>query len=225
MKTKVLLIGISALLLMWICISCSQEKKPAGKETVSTQSEMADNEPEVGLKLYGIKSGIIEYKHSGAKTGTSILYFDRYGHRTASYSDLMMNGQPDKGWIISFDEMQYMYREGNKQGTKLKNPMIEALNKVQDIDKLTEDLYDKMGFKPAGTENFLGKDCRVFKGTMGKVMTWNGLLMYMEMNAGTMTMKQEATKVEVNVKVKSSVFDLPGNVTFTEMPGFGKGSI
>ncbi len=225
MKTKTLIISVSALFLLWLASSCSQNKKTAAGETESEAAAIEEDEPAGGLKLYGVKSGIIEYKHSGSRTGTSIIYFDKYGHRSAAYSDLMMNNHPEKGWTISFDEMQYMFQEGNTQGTKMKNPMIEGLLKVQDLEKLTEELYDKMGFKPAGTEKFLGKDCRVFKGTMGKVMTWNGLLMYMEMNAGGMTMKQEATKLELNAKIKPSVFELPKDVTFTEMPGMGMGGL
>ncbi len=225
MKTKTLIISVSAVFLLWLWSSCSQDKRASSGETDAEVAAVEEDEPAGGLKLYGVKSGIIEYKHSGSRTGTSIIYFDKYGHRSAAYSDLMMNNQPEKGWIISFDEMQYMFQEGNPQGQKMKNPMIQELLKVKDLDKLTEEVYDKMGFKPAESEKFLGKDCRVFKGTMGKVMTWNGLLMYMEMNVGSMTMKQEATKVEINAKIKPSVFELPKDVTFTDMPGFGMGGL
>jgi hypothetical protein len=223
MKTKVLTTIFSAFILLWAFNSCSRDKKPAAKGAEEVLTELEQEEPEVGLKYYNNKSGIIEYKHTGQRTGTTTLYFDKYGHRSATYSDMMMNNQPDKGWVISFDDMQYMYKEGSKQGTKMKNPMIEALTKINDLEKFTDDMYAKMGFKPAGTENYLGRECRVLKGDMGKVLVWNGLLMYMEMTVMGMTTKQEATKVDVNVRVKSSVFDLPNDVTFTEMtiPGMG----
>ena len=225
MKSKTIVILTSTLLLFWICNNCSQDKKPAAKDAEDVLTELEQEEPEIGLKLYGIKSGIIEYKHSGTRTGTSKMYFDKYGHRTANYSDLVMNGQPDKGWVISFDEMQYMYKEGVKQGMKMKNPMIEGLKKVNDLEKFAEETYDKMGFKSAGTEMYLGKECRVFKGDMGKVLTWNGLLMYMEMTVMGTTTKQEVTKIDVNVPVKASLFELPKDVTFSEMTMPGAGSI
>lgn len=207
-----------AILVFVLIVGCTQDKKSTGQKEKIEQPEELSDEKEYGLKLYGIKSGIIEYKHSGARTGTSIMYFDKYGHRSANYSDLVMNNQPDKGWVISFDEMQYMFKEGNKQGAKMKNPMIEGLKKVNDLEKFVEDMYDKMGFKRAGTEKFLGKECRVFKGDMGKVLLWNGILMLMDMNTGMMTMKQEATSIEVNVKVKPSVFELPADIVFSEIP-------
>lgn len=221
MKTKVITLLVSALLLSWLCFSCSQDKKPAAKEAEDTLTKLEQEEPEPGLKLYGIRSGIIEYKHTGQRTGTTTLYFDKFGHRSATYSDMMMNNQPDKGWIISFDEMQYMFKEGSKEGMKMKNPMIEGLMKVNDMEKFIEETYGRMGFKPAGTEKYLGKDCKVFKGDMGKVLTWNGILMYMEMTVMGNTTRQEATKIDVNTRIKPSIFELPKDITFKElnMPG------
>jgi hypothetical protein len=221
MKTKVLTAIITTVLLLWLLNSCSQDKKPAAKAAEDVLTELEQEEPETGLKYYGIRSGIVEYKHSGQRTGTSILYFDKYGHRSATYSDLIMNGQPDKTWAFSFDDMQYGYKVGSKQGMKMKNPMTEELIKEGDLEKFMEKIYDQMGFKPAGTESYQGKECRVFKGDMGKVLAWKGLLMYMEMNVMGTTSKQEAVKVDINARVKPSVFDLPGDVTFKEMPAFG----
>jgi hypothetical protein len=221
MKTKVFTPIVTIFLLTWLFNSCSQDKKPAVKQAEDVLTELEQEEPEPGLKYYGIRSGIIEYKHTGQRTGTSILYFDKYGHRSATYSDMTMNNQSEKTWAFSFDDMQYVYKEGSKQGMKMKNPLTETLTKVQDLDKFTEEIYDQMGFKPAGTESYHGKECRVFKGDMGKVLAWNGLLMYMEMNVMGTTTKQEAVKVDVNTRVKPSVFDLPAGVTFAEMPAMG----
>ena len=66
----------------------------------------------------------------------------------------------------------------------MKNPIIESLQKMDkpDFDQVTEELYSKMGFKRAGTEKFMDKDCIAFKGDMGKILTWNGILMLMDMN-------------------------------------------
>jgi hypothetical protein len=173
------------------------------------------------LKIFGIKSGIIEYKHSGTNTGTSTLYFDNYGQKSANYMVITSGGKTQKSWVISLSEMQYIYDPVTKTGQKMKNPMIEGLKEIDDMEKFTEEMYAKMGFKPAGNENFLGRDCRVFKGNMGKVLTWNGLLMFMEMTVMGTTTGQEATKVEVNVPVKASLFEVPADVTFTDIPAFG----
>ena len=79
MKPKFLSTLLAGLLLLWLCNSCSKDKKPAAKEAEDVLTELEQEEPEPGLKYYGIRSGIIEYKHSGQRTGTSILYFDKFG--------------------------------------------------------------------------------------------------------------------------------------------------
>jgi hypothetical protein len=42
-----------------------------------------------GFKLYGIETGIIEYKYSGNEVGVGTLYFDNYGNRCAMKMDTM----------------------------------------------------------------------------------------------------------------------------------------
>lgn len=180
---------------------------------------------EVSLKPYGIESGIIEYKYSGMQVGTSILYFDEYGYRSAMNMDTKMNDKPQKGWVVSFKEYQYMFdpSKPDQGGMKMKNPIIESMLKMDkpDFDKVAEDLYSKMGMKRAGTEKFLDKECVVFKGDMGKVLTWNGILMLLDMNYSGVKSRQEVTSIKVNVPVDEKYFEIPKNIKFSEMPGFG----
>jgi len=179
---------------------------------------------EVSLKPYGIQSGIIEYKYSGSQVGTGKLYFDEYGYRSAMKMDTKRNDQLQKGWVVSFKEYQYIFDpEKPDEGLKMKNPIIESLQKMDkpDFDKVTEDLYSKMGLKRAGKEKFMDKDCIVFKGDMGKVLTWNGILMLMDMNYSGIQTKQEVTSIKINVPVDAKYFEIPKNIKFSEMPGFG----
>jgi hypothetical protein len=78
-----------------------------------------------------------------------------------------------------------------------------------------------MGLKRSGNEKFMDKDCVSFKGDMGKVLTWNGILMLMDMNYGGMKSKQEVTSIKINVPVDEKYFEIPENIKFQEMPGFG----
>jgi hypothetical protein len=179
---------------------------------------------EVSLKPYGIESGLIVYKYSGTQVGTGILYFDEYGYRSAMKMDTKRNNEPQKGWIISHKEYQYIFDpEKPNEGLKMKNPMIEKLMNMdkQDYDKLAEDIYSQMGLKRAGTEKFLDKDCVCFKGDMGKVLTWNGILMLLDMDYGGMKSRQEVTSIKINVPVDEKYFEIPENIKFQEMPGFG----
>ena len=182
------------------------------------------NAQEVSLKPYGIESGIIEYKYSGSEVGKSILYFDEYGNKSAMNVDTKREDETNKGWVISFKEYQYIFDPSKPdEGLKMKNPIIESLMKMdkQDYDKAAEDLYSQMGMNKAGTEKFLDKDCIAYKGDMGKILTWNGILMLMDMNYGGMKSRQEVTSIKVNVPVDEKYFEIPENIKFSEMPGFG----
>ncbi len=215
------------ILLMWVITGCSQNTKQSGKDkkeksvSSSVAAEAGTDDEDAGFKLYGIKSGIIEYKFSGSRTGTSTMYFDRYGKRSATYSNLTMNKENGKSWTLNLDNMQYFWKEGSTQGMKMKNQMLDELIKINDIEKFAEETYEKIGLKPAGTETFQGKECRVFKGNMGKVLIWKGILMLSDMNIMGTTSRQELTKIEVNIPIKSSVFEIPKGVNFLDLPGFG----
>ena len=183
------------------------------------------NAQEVSLKPYGIESGIIEYKYSGSQVGTGTMYFDDYGYKSAMKMDTKMNDQPQKGWVVSFKDYQYMFdpAKPDRGGLKMKNPIIESLLKMDkpDFDKVAEDLYSKMGMKRAGTEKFMDKDCIAFKGDNGKILTWNGILMLMDMNYSGIKTKQEVTSIKINVPVDAKYFEIPKDIKFNEMPGFG----
>jgi hypothetical protein len=160
---------------------------------------------EVSLKPYGIKSGIIEYKYSGSEIGKGIMYFDEYGSRSAMNMDTKRGEEVNKGWVISHKEYQYIFDPSKPDdGLKMKNPMLEGLLK-------------------SANEKFLDKDCICFKGDMGKVLTWNGILMLMDMNYGGMKSRQEVTSIKINVPVDSKYFEIPKSIKFSEMPGFGTG--
>lgn len=174
-------------------------------------------------KPFKFKSGIIEYKYSGDKTGTAIQYFDDYGMKSAMYSEINQEGKLTKSWVVSFGDYQYIWDPSKPgQGMKMKNPLISWIAEASEneIESFTESTYEKMGFVKSGQENFLGKQCEVVKGDMGKVLTWNGILMLMDFKMGAFVSKQEATSIKTDMPVDAKYFVIPKNVTFSEMPGF-----
>ena len=180
---------------------------------------------EVSLKPYGIESGIIKYEYSGAETGTSILYFDKWGNRSSMNMDTKANNRAKKVWVVSLKEHQYIFDPSEPdKGLKMKNPLIETLQKMEkpDYDNAVEELYSKMGMNKSGTEKFMDRDCIVYKSDNGKVLTWNGILMLMDMNYGGVKTKQEVTSIDINVPVDEKYFEIPKNVKFSEMPMFGR---
>jgi len=232
MKPRVFPIILSAITLMLLLQYCGQQKKPAGADekstTESTVTQKTDDEPteadpgSVGKPL-GVKSGIIEYTYSGDKTGKSTQYFDDYGMKSAVYTETVSQGEESKGWSVTIGEDQYMWDLSNSgQGMKTKNPMIKMLAESSGKDMLSymAGMYEQMGLIKSETETFQGKECTVFKGDMGKVLIWKGIMMKMEMNFGTIVSRQEVTSIKTNVPVDNKYFRIPDNLTFSEIPGF-----
>jgi len=173
------------------------------------------------LKPYGLKSGIIEYSYSGDKVGKGTLYFDDYGMKSAMFEDAIEDGEKRKGWIVTYGDYQYLWDpDQSDEGMKLKNPMITWIAEASkgDVESFTELMYLKMGFSKGHDETFLGKPCKVMKGDMGKVLTWNGILMLLDMKVMGTGSHQEVTKIQTNVPVDGKYFVIPKNIKFSEMP-------
>ena len=231
MNSKSFLFIFSAILLLLMTTSCGRNKKPAvtDKNPATEISESQTAEPEITEsdtdskgKPLGVKSGIIEYTYSGDKTGKSTQYFDDYGVKSAVYAEIVQQGEESKGWSLTLGEDQYMWDLNSSQGMKAKNPMAKKMMELSggDILKYMADMYEQMGMTQSGTENFQGKECTVFKGDMGKVLIWKGIMMKMEMNLGTIVSSQEVTSIKTNVPVAAKYFRIPDNITFNEIPGF-----
>jgi hypothetical protein len=172
---------------------------------------------------FKFKSGIIEYRYSGDKTGTAVHYIDDYGLKSAMYTELTLDGEVTKGWVVSYGDYQYMWDPAKPtQGMKMKNPLMSQISQssVEEIEALTVETYEKMGMQKTGTEKFLGKECDLLKGTMGKVLIWNGVMMLMDLRMGVYVSRQEATSVKTEVPVVQKYFVIPKTITFSEMPGF-----
>lgn len=216
-----------------ICLmsGCRSKNKPSGDEIKASTEVTADQtaeseitEPDDGArgKPLGVKSGIIEYSYSGDKTGKSTQYFDDYGVKSAVYAEMVQRGEESKSWSLTLGEDQYMWDLNSSQGMKTTNPMVKKMMELSggDILEYMAGMYEQMGMAKSGTEMFQGKECTVFKGDMGKVLIWKGLMMMMEMKIGDMVSRQEVTSIKTNVNVDGKYFRIPDNVTFNEIPGF-----
>jgi hypothetical protein len=178
---------------------------------------------EAVLKPYGIKSGIIEYTYSGDKTGTGTLYFDDYGMKSAMYMETVTEGEESKGWMVSYTDYQYMWDPARPDnGMKMRNPLLTRIKESSrdTLESYTEEMYSKMGMVKSGKETFLGKECEVITGDMGKVLIWNGIVMLMDFKMGAYSSCQKATSIKTDTPVDAKYFAIPENITFSEMPGF-----
>ncbi|MDM8003384.1 MAG: hypothetical protein QUS66_10840 [Bacteroidota bacterium] len=232
MKTRVFTIIISAMIITLLLPYCGQQKKTADADEknfkASPAIEKSDDkltEPdseEIGKPL-GIRSGIVEYTYSGDKTGKSTQYFDDYGMKSATCVDIESEDGDSRVWTVSIGEDQYMWDPSSPdKAMKMKNPVIKMMMESSGGDILyqTAQIYEQLGLKESGTEIFKGKECIVFKGEMGKVLIWKGLMMKSELKMGEVVSRQEVTSIKTNVPVDGKYFRIPDNITFTEIPGF-----
>ncbi|MDD4109862.1 MAG: hypothetical protein PHH93_14190 [Prolixibacteraceae bacterium] len=229
MKTK-LLCGLFGFMLV-LSVNCSQKQKTSDAEaekaadvieSIAAEAKESNQQDDKGGPI-GVKSGIIEYTYSGDKTGKSTQYFDDYGTKSAVYAEIVTQGETSKGWSLTIGEDQYMWDPSKPgEGMKAKNPMVKMMmgKSKEEMEALTASMYEQMGMTKSGTEMFQGKECAVYKGDMGKVFLWNGILMKMEMNLGTIASGQEVTSIKTGIPVDSKYFEIPKNITFREMPGF-----
>lgn len=234
MKTRSLFIILTSVCLLALMANCGQKKQKAATETTAAaeitdlqnlQAEDGDGETNTDAlgKPLGVKSGIIEYTYSGDKTGKSTQYFDDYGMKSAVYAEIVQQGEPSKGWSLTIGEDQYIWDPSKpRQGMKAKNPMAASMSgkSAEEMESLTASMYEQMGMAKSGTEVFQGKACTVYKGDMGKVLIWKGLLMMMEIKMGDVVSRQEVTSIKTNTPVDTKYFKIPDNITFSELPGF-----
>ncbi len=234
MKTRALFIILTSVCLLALMANCGQKKQKAATETTAAaeitdlqnlQAEDGDGETNTDAlgKPLGVKSGIIEYTYSGDKTGKSTQYFDDYGLKSAVYAEIVQQGESSKGWALTIGEDQYMWDPSKPgQGMKAKNPMAASMSgkSAEEMESLTASMYEQMGMAKSGTEMFQGKACTVYKGDMGKVLIWKGLLMMMEIRMGDVVSRQEVTSIKTNTPVDGKYFKIPENVSFSELPGF-----
>jgi len=221
MKTKSILTVIGPAVIMLILLGCGNKKNPATNETMeATETSVPDTGGKD--KPFGVKSGIIEYSYSGDKTGKSIQYFDDYGMKNAVYTETASHGDESKGWVVSIGEDQYMWDSGKDQGMKTRNPMLKTLveSSGKDVLAYMATMYEQMGMTRSGKETFMGKECDVYRGPVGQVLLWKGIMMKMEMNIGTLVSRQEVTSIKTNVSVDGKYFHIPDDITFNEIPGF-----
>jgi hypothetical protein len=171
-------------------------------------------------KQYALKSGIIEYKHSGNETGTETVYFDDYGNKVAAYKNTVRNGEVNKGWVITLGETQYLFDpEESSEGWKMKNPVIKFFSDCEDINKCSEDMLTRLGYKKEGTRMFLNKNCDVWKSKNGEMLVYKGIMLRNQMSVMGTSSLQEAASFKEGAAIPASKFEVPENIKFNDMPG------
>jgi len=210
------LLILLALLFQSAC-SNDEDKKPENIVINKTTKEK---------KIFGIKSGIIEYEITGSQTGTKKLYFDDWGRKQAEFTNSTIKvGKYTKHsnlLKITNGDWQYIINLENNTGIKRENPVIEKLielkNQINYGDFGEQLLLVDGGFE-SGSEIIAGKKSKVydFKKQNTQKWIWNWLMLKTETKRGNINITVIAKKIEENVSIADTVFNPSINVLITEV--------
>ncbi len=179
-----------------------------------------------GQKIFGIKSGIIEYKITGSQTGTKKLYFDDWGRKQAEFANFTIKvGKYTKHsnlLKITKGDWQYIINLENNTGLKKENPLIEKIIELKNqtnYGEFGEQLLLIGGGFESGRDIVADKKCKVyeFKKQNSKSWIWNWLMLKSETKRGNINITVIAKNIEENVFIADTVFSPPKNILIIEV--------
>jgi len=179
-----------------------------------------------GTGKYKLKSGIVTYSTEimGMKQ-TVTQCFDEYGVKEMISIVATMDigaGDPVQvnNVVINKDGFVYSVDMVRKEGTKTKQS-TELGPSNMDFSKVDETTLASMNMKKDGSGVVMGKNCDKFSmdsnGIKATFWVWNGLALKTVMNAMGMETTMEVTKLEENVKIPASKFEIPADVKITDL--------
>ena len=173
-------------------------------------------------KVFPFKSGIIEYQKDGKTKGNSIKYIEDYGYKQADYGESItkifgMKTEQKEGTIL-IGPMVYAIDYKNKTIAKGENPVYELYaNSKGNYIELGEQAMENLGFTNTGkTGSVLGRECEIWKGTLGEIWTWKGLALKTTTKILGIKMDETATKITIDTKVPANKFEVPKDMEIKE---------
>ena len=175
-----------------------------------------DKKTSSNIKWVDVKKICIEYEVAGNGKGTQKVYMGDWGNEHVTILDVVMEMGPIKqrthtATYLKGDKIYTVNLETNT-GTVAENPMRSAKNEQQ-AKQIGEDFLKHYG-KEVGTEEFLGKTCRVFEmpdlGT--RTLVWKNITLKSVTGMGPI--KQIMTAVKIILDFDEKIFNLPKDINF-----------
>lgn len=201
-----------------VFLSCGD----SSKENSNNLGKNSDSEFQ---KVFGIKSGVIEYVISGSQEGTKTLYFDNWGMKQAEYmrSILTVKGftKPINKLSVIDGEFQYNINMDQNSGTRTRNPILRTMEQLKDqksFNEFGEQMLLNMGANKIGSEEFLGKSCDVYemRSTGTKLWVWEWITLKSETNSRGLEINITATRLNEG-SVPDSKFKIPEKIVLNEV--------
>jgi len=215
LNIKKLLPAYLMLLILVFQPACSNDENKT-PETITTKKSKKEKKIFItDQKIYGIKSGIIEYEITGSQTGTKKLYFDDWGRKQAEFTNSTIKvGKYTKHsnlLKITKGDWQYIINLEDKTGLKRENPVIEKIIELKN--------QTNYGEFESGGDIVADKKCKIFefKKQNSKSWIWNWLMLKSETKRGKINITVVAKSIEENVFIADTVFSPPLNILIIEV--------
>jgi len=226
LNIKKLLPAFLMLLILVVQPACSNNENKTPENITTKKSKKEKKIFITDQKIYGIKSGIIEYEITGSQTGTKKLYFDDWGRKQAEFTNSTIKvGKYTKHsnlLKITKGDWQYIINLENKTGLKRENPVIEKIIELKNqtnYGEFGEQLLLISGGFESGGEIVADKKCKIFefKKQNSKNWIWNWLMLKSETKRGKINITVVAKNIEENVFIADTVFNPPKNILIIEV--------
>ena len=174
------------------------------------------------IKWYEIEKIYIEYENAGMFKGLEKFYLGDWGNDELTIKDVVMEMGPMKqrthtATYLKGDKIYTVDLETNK-GTVTENPMRSAKSEKQ-AKQAGEEFMKQFG-QEVGTEEFLGRMCRVFEmpGLGSRTLVWKNITLKSETGMGNM--KHTRTAVKITSEYDKKILNLPTDIIFEEGQNF-----
>ncbi len=188
--------------------------------------------------LFELRSAIVEYQTTTTgngmnSAGTETFWIDGSGrktarlHKTTNTTKVFGRAKTEETENMSWLLDGWIYNADLKKKTGMKMSLEQAEKMAKQFGKgaqgdssraYAKDFIEKNGGRMLPPEEFLGRTCMVFELWGFKTWTYKGVMLKTEGTMAGMTVKTVATKFEENASIPSSVFALPKDIKFEDMP-------
>ena len=156
-----------------------------------------------GGKHFLVESGKIEYTFGGDFSGNEVFYFDGFGSRENHVKNLFSKSG-DKN-----TKTKIIINENSKAETNLETGVSNI--SIIDFDNSTvkddtERILEAGHFNKTGTERVAGMLCDNYKGKLGMLSVWKGIVLKSEIVIADKKLSKTAVFVDTLSKIPKDIF-------------------
>jgi len=211
-----------AILFAFAISSCGGEKTNENNDQDSTNTEnVSEDEVANPDQKFGVEQGVMEFKMTTmGMTSTMEMYWIDYGKQTATITTMNMMGMNTVSHTLIQENVIYTWDNMTGMGSKVEVDMDEDSQNIN-YNNLNKEMMDKYHMVEKGTEEVMGKTCKVFtmkyNGVESTTWVYKGMALKSESVVSGIKTTLEVTKLEEGATPPADAFVLPENIKFQDI--------